>query len=31
MSRNLISIDDVADSELLLLTSPESRTLPRPS
>lgn len=30
MSRNLISIDDVADSELLLLTSPESRTLPPP-
>jgi aspartate carbamoyltransferase catalytic subunit len=30
MSRNLISIDDIADSELLLLTSPESRTLPPP-
>jgi aspartate carbamoyltransferase catalytic subunit len=30
MSRNLISIDDIADSELLLLTSPESRTLPAP-
>jgi aspartate carbamoyltransferase catalytic subunit len=30
MSRNLISIDDVTDSELLLLTSPESRVSPPP-
>jgi aspartate carbamoyltransferase catalytic subunit len=30
MSRNLISIDDIADSELLLLTSPEGRTLRAP-
>ena len=30
MSRNLISIDDIADSELLLLTSPQSRTLASP-
>jgi aspartate carbamoyltransferase catalytic subunit len=31
MSRNLITIDDVADSELLLLTSPESRPSPPPA
>ena len=31
MSKNLISIDDVSDYELLLLTSPESQTLHRPS
>jgi aspartate carbamoyltransferase catalytic subunit len=30
MSRNLISVDDIADSELLLLTSPEGRTLRPP-
>jgi aspartate carbamoyltransferase catalytic subunit len=30
MSRNLISIDDIVDSELLVLTSPESRVLRPP-
>ena len=30
MSRNLISIDDIADSELLLLTAPEVRVQPSP-